>query len=468
MKRALFCVAVPLALAGCATATIDRSLDEVRSKSKELTGVEPRLIATEDERRAAAAAVDALLAKPLTADAAVKIALAHSPAAQALMHENAAALAAAVQRGRIVNPRFTFERLRRGDDLEISRMLSFELVDLVTWPLRSQMADARVQQDKVRAIGDVVELAADARKAWVEAVAAGQALRYHRDVMTAADASADLARRMQGVGNFSKLQRDRQQAFYADAALQLARAQHAALAARERLVRQLGLDAERARKLTLPERLPDLPAAPRPEADTVKIALDQRLDVTAARRSLEHVAKLGGLTRVRSVVNSIELGVERNSETGLPLQRGFEVELALPVFDPGDALRAEVRSTYLAAVNRTRQVMLDAQSQVRESYHAYRSAYDIARHYRDEIVPLRQSIADENLLRYNGMLVGVFELLADAREQVASVIAAIDAQREFWLADARLQNDLIGRPQAAPRRSELAPRAAADGSGSPH
>ena len=38
-------------------------------------------------------------------------------------------------------------------------------------------------------------------------------------------------------------------------------------------------------------------------------------------------------------------------------------------------------------------------------------------------MPLRKRIADENLLRYNGMLIGVFELLADAREQIASVNA---------------------------------------------
>lgn len=49
------------------------------------------------------------------------------------------------------------------------------------------------------------------------------------------------------------------------------------------------------------------------------------------------------------------------------------------------------------------------------------SKYDLARHYRDNIVPLRRQIAEENLLRYNGMLLSVFELLADAREQVTSV-----------------------------------------------
>ena len=103
----------------------------------------------------------------------------------------------------------------------------------------------------------------------------------------------------------------------------------------------------------------------------------------------------------------------------------------------------------MSAFNRTAQLAVDASSQVRENYGAYRTAYDLARHYRDEIVPLRKTIAEENLLRYNGMLIGVFELLADSREQIASVVSAIDAQRDFWLSDASLQATLIGKPMSA-------------------
>ena len=82
------------------------------------------------------------------------------------------------------------------------------------------------------------------------------------------------------------------------------------------------------------------------------------------------------------------------------------------------------------------------------SYVGYRTAYDLARHYRDEVVPLRKTIADENLLRYNGMLIGVFELLADARAQVAGVNAALEATRDFWLAQADLDQALVGKPGA--------------------
>jgi outer membrane protein TolC len=100
----------------------------------------------------------------------------------------------------------------------------------------------------------------------------------------------------------------------------------------------------------------------------------------------------------------------------------------------------------LAAANQLEATIRTAGSNLRESYSAYRTAHEIARHHRDEVLPVRRVISDENQLRYNGMLIGVFELLADARDQVGTVTAAINAQQQFWLADAALQASLIGRP----------------------
>ena len=86
---------------------------------------------------------------------------------------------------------------------------------------------------------------------------------------------------------------------------------------------------------------------------------------------------------------------------------------------------------------------------MREAYGAYRSAWDIAVHQRDALVPLRKLIAEENLLRYNGMLIGVFELLADARLQIGSVNSYIESLRDFWIAQAALDMALIGKPNLA-------------------
>ena len=95
------------------------------------------------------------------------------------------------------------------------------------------------------------------------------------------------------------------------------------------------------------------------------------------------------------------------------------------------------------------EVAVNARSEVREAYSAYRTSYDLAKHYRDEVVPLRKRISEENLLRYNGMLISVFELLTDAREQVAGVTGYIQALRDFWVADTNLQTALTGRSPGA-------------------
>ncbi len=473
MSRALprcTAAAAALLLAGCATLSIESDRARLQDFAQASLGAKVAWLATEEARRAAAADVERLLAAPLSADDAVRIALAASPALHALLAQADAASAAATQSARLPNPVFAFERLARSEDgatdKDIGRALSFSLFDLLTLPARTRIAEHRQQQLRLQSASGVLAAAAEARAAWVRAVAAQQSLAYFEQVMRAAEASAELARRMQAVGNFSPLQRAREQAFYADAAAQYARAQVAAASAREALVRALGLDPAQTARLKLPDRLPDLPQAPRAETEVARRSLDERLDVRLARAELEFTARRLGLARATSVIDALHLNVQRNSETGKATQRGFEVEFPLPLADLGDARRAEAQSIYMAALHRTAQVAVDAQSRLRETYRAYRAAYDLARHYRDEIVPLRKTIADEMLLKYNGMLIGVFDLLADAREQIGSVVQSIEAQRDFWLADAALQAALLGHPMAAPAIEKRA--AATDAPERPH
>jgi outer membrane protein TolC len=442
---------VALTLAGCTSLSTERNLERAGQLAD--TGASPAFLDTAEARSRARAGVDARLAAPITADDAVALAVGSSAAVQAQLFESSAASAGATRSARLPNPVFTFERLVRKHDGEvdkdIGRLLSFSLFELLTLPARIAAADARQQHLTLRAAGDLVQAATDARQAWVRAVAAEQAVKYAGQVKESAEAGAELARRMQAVGNFSKLQRAREQAFYAEATAQLARARHQAAVAREALVRVLGLDAAQAARLRLPDRLPDLPAEPRDAASINRSSLEERLDVRLARAELDEVARREGLTRVTSYVDGLHLGIARNSETGEPPQRGYEIELPLPLFDFGDARRAQARAEYLAALNRAAAAGTSAASQVREAYSAYRTAYDLARHYRDEVVPLRKAMADEMLLKYNGMLIGVFELLADSREQVAAVNQALDAERDFWLAEAALRAALIGRPVAS-------------------
>jgi len=438
-------LATVLALAGCATVSPDDTLDATRRALP--PGPATLALHTDDARRAEATrAAEQLLAQPLDADAATRLALLHSPALQALVADAWAADVAGAAAARPVDPRFSWERWVAGGEVELTRSLGFGLTDLLLWPARTRVTAADSQARRGGLARDVLAHRQAVRQQWLRAVAARELLTYHEQVRDAADASAELARRMQSTGQFNRLRRAREQAFQADAVARLAQAVQAEVAEREALVRLLGLDSAQARRLQLPDRLPALPAQPR-DADAVTAeAGTRRLDLVLAQQAL--AARLGESPLTAGLID-VEATVKRGS-TGDVRGRGVAFDIRLPLLDASQARRAQLDARQLAALNRLAQAQSEAGSLLRERYAGYRTAFDLARQARGTLLPLRQTIADEMLLNYNGMLIGVFELLAEARAQVGAVIGAIEAQRDFWLADAALDAAVLGVPATAP------------------
>jgi outer membrane protein TolC len=439
-----------LVLTGCASFSSDGGFGAVDQLTKDRVGQSPSYQRSADQADSAAARVAQLLQQPLTADAAVEVALLNNKDLQASYADLGIAEVDLVRAGRLANPSFSFGRMHGNGEVEIERGVVFNVLGLLTMPLTRQVEQRRFEQAQLQAADASVAAAAEARKAFFEAVAAQQLVGYYQQVKAAADASNDLARRMVVAGNFSKLAQMREQAFYSDAVTNLARAQHQAVAAREALVRALGLTGAQL-NVQLPDRLPDLPKAPAEPKDAEQTAMDKRLDVLMAKRSAEATAHALGLNKATRFINVLHLGYQNKSATGASLSHGYEIELELPLFDFGSARSARAESAYMQAVNRTAAVAGKARSEVRESYSAYRTAYDVARHYRDEVVPLRKRISEENLLRYNGMLASVFDLLSDSKDQIAGVVGAVGALRDYWVAETNLQTALTGRSPTGSR-----------------
>jgi outer membrane protein TolC len=444
-----------LLLGGCATLSPDGGFNTVQAIAKQRTGQEARWTRSESEAETARTVVRDILAHPLSANDAVQIALIHNRGLQATYADVGISEAELVQASWPRNPGFTFSHLQGGEEKEIERSFTLELVGLLTIPLRTRLERDRLMVTQLAVAAQALEVAAQARRVYFRTIATKQTAKYMEQVQVAAEAGAELGRRMAQAGNWSKLERAREQTFYANATAQVARARQAAVSEREKLVRVLGLgDADT--PIQLPERLPELPARITDATDIEARALADRLDVQAAKKEVESLAVSLGLTKTTRFINVLEAGFKTKSETGLPFKRGYDVSVELPLFDWTGAKVARAEYVYMQSVDRAAEVAINARSEAREAYAAYRTAHDLARHYRDEVVPLRKQISDENLLRYNGMLVSVFELLADAREQVSAVNASIEALRDFWLAETDLEIAMTGSSGALSRAAARA------------
>ena len=324
--------ACALLLAGCATFSSDAGMDDVTKLAQERIGAPAAAVPVALDADAARVRSEALLRAPLTADAAVEVALLRNPALRVRLGELGLAEADLVQAGRLRNPVFAYSNKRNADVTQIERTVLVNIAALVMMPLALEIEERRFTQARLAAAAEIVGTAAAVRLAYVRAVAAQEMAAYAAQVVLSAEASSELARRMQQVGNWSRLAQMREQAYYAEATAQLARAQQAAVAEREQLTRLLGLTGADV-VFVLPPHLPDIPAMPFAPVDVERTAMERRLDVQVAKLDAEGVAKALGLTRATRFVNVLEVGYTNESETGDARKNGYEIELELPLFD---------------------------------------------------------------------------------------------------------------------------------------
>ncbi|MEO6146591.1 MAG: TolC family protein, partial [Sulfuriferula sp.] len=350
MPRTMLGVALTLSLGGCATFSSDGGFDSVSQMAEARLGKTVKPIRSGDDAKALDAAIKTLLEKPLTADDAVQIALLNNRGLQAAYAELGIAEADLVQAGRLQNPRFDFKHVTQGADTMIERTFTMSLINIIMLPQVNRLEHERFAAVKLHVANRVLQLAAETRKAYFEAVAAQQSTQYAKQVSAAAQAGAELGARMARVGNWSKLDQNREQVFYADATTALARAEKASVMTREKLIRLMGLWGDQTR-FQLAERLPDLPAKPLQINDAEAFAIQNRLDIQVAKQQTASLATSLGLTRATRFINVLDLGYVRNTDSGLPRATGYELSLEIPIFDWGNARIAKAEAIYMQSVN---------------------------------------------------------------------------------------------------------------------
>jgi len=428
---------------GCATFSQDGGFGGVKKTSTQHIKQEIVWPKSEAEQKAVADRVAELLKTPLNVDSAVQLALLNNKDLQASFYQLGVSEADVVQAGRFPNPKFSMLYARNNGEYKIEQALIFNIFSLFTMPKLQEIERVNFEKTKQSAALDVLNLAHATQQAYFNAVAANERLKYSEQVKESAEASAELASRMVKVGNWNALEQATEQNFYAEAIVEYANAKNHQTTTHEALSRFLALPVA---QITLEKRLPDLPQTINELHVYEKTAFEQRMDLQAMRLETKVLANQLGLTKTTRFINVLEIGPARVLEgrRGDSYNKGLDISFELPLFDWGGAKVARAESVYMQAVNRTAQLAINAQSEIREAYSRYQTNYELAKHYRDEIVPLRKKVLQENQLRYNGMLISPFELFADARAQVQSVKSYIATLNEFWLAETALQMSLTG------------------------
>jgi outer membrane protein TolC len=431
-----------LILSGCAGFSQDGGFSPVADTARARIGKEVEWPRSADEEHKVEERVAALTAHPLSADDAVQIALLNNRRLRAAFEELGISEADLVQSGRLPNPRFDLRHASNAGLYDIEETLSFNVLALLTMPYAHEIERRRFAQTQQAVVLEIAQLARETRQAYFAAVASAESLQYQRQVHSAAETGAQLAQRMLTAGNWNSLDAAREQSFYADASIRLTQAGFAQSATREKLMRLLGLK----EGLQLAERLPDLPHDIDGLPDVEHTILEDRIDLRLLRMHLDELARSLKLTQATRFVNVLDAGATRVQQGArdAPYETGFTLTLEVPIFDGGAARVKKSEAVYAQAVDRFAQAAIEARSQVRETYAAYRAAFEQAEQQRDQVVPLHKAVAQENLLRYNASLISIFELLADAREQIASADGYIQSVRDFWIAKSEFDAALLG------------------------
>ena len=444
----LMCIGV---FSGCASVLKDAGFSDVQNIIEQRIGRRVHWNQSTSEDAAVVDVVRSMLQQELTIDEAVQIALLNNRSLLATYEELGIAQADLVQAGLLRNPtfgasfRFPDKTVggHRSTNTEFSVVQDF--LDLLVRPLRKKVAATQFEQTKLRVGNAVLNLAAEVRSFYYTLQADEQTLEMRRTVVQATEAAVDIATRQHDAGTLKTLDLANQQGFHDQAKLDMTRTDIQIVADRERLNRLMGIwGADTIWKL--PERLPELPESEIPMEHLESIAVSQRLDLAAARQETQVIAHALSLTRKYRYFYVFDVGVDSEHDVADDVTfTGPNLTLELPIFDRRQASISRLEAQLRQSLQRLASLAIDIRSEVREIRERLLAARNVAKYHHDSILPLRQRIVDESQLYYNGMLIGVYELLLAKQNQINAGREYIETLRDYWIARSDLERAVGGR-----------------------
>lgn len=349
-----------------------------------------------------------------------------------------------VEAGLLRNPVFDAEARfgREGTGVELAVVQNF--LTIFYLPLRKQVGAASFEAAKYEVAGLVLEFVGKTQARFYELQAALEERELWRTILSATEASYDLAKRMHKAGNTTDLDLDNERAFYEQTKLDLASTELAVIQGRERLNALMGLWGEVAANWTIKPRLPELPKSEFTFEQIEGRVIERSVDLTRARSELEVAAAQLRIARPLAIFDEIESGVASEKEPEGGWTFGPAVTFPIPLFNRGQAAASKSLAELRRSEANYRNVAVQIRSEVRIARAALIASRERVVYRRDVLLPLRRKIVKETQKHYNAMLVGAFQLLQAKQSEISSGVAYVRDLHLYWQARSDLEHLLSG------------------------
>lgn len=433
-------------LVACSTVSEEAAFTDVASAVDKRINRKIQWPKTAGRQQAVDKAVKALLEKQMTAGSAVQIALLNNRSLRAAYADLGIARASLLQASLLPNPIvdavFRFPVV--GGPANIDFGIVFQFLDLVLMPLRRRVAESEFENAKLALTGEVIDLATRVRLAFYRFQAQQQLVGLFEQAETASAASVEAAQSLYRAGNITILEVATERSLHAFAKLGLANARAGLFTARERLNVLLGLSGQPASAWQVNQRLRRPPSKEFPLDGLEEIAVKKSLDLAAAKQKLTTLLRRFGVTRITSVLPELAVGASSERDEGA-WDAGPSIALPIPIFDFGQAKRAQGRAQIAQGRDAYRALEIEVRSQAQRAAMQLSTAREMAQLYRKELLPLTRTILDQTLRQYNAMQFGVLQLIQAKQQQISLGQQYIETLQAYWLARAVVDSLLAGK-----------------------
>jgi hypothetical protein len=287
----------------------------------------------------------------------------------------------------------------------------------------------------------LLELLQTTQKLWLEAVSAKEQLNIQIRLTEAASVSLELAKRMEKVGNWGRNRLVDVEISYQAARNQLLLADQAALNSRQKLFKQLGSEQW---------RLPTALAKPLSQNGLAELLVpleQQQAELLARHPQYSLIEKEAQY--YEKIVGPALLDQWRQQLDSL-IAASTSWTSSLPTLDRTKILWNHDLDKAIKARSEVSRMRIQTKSDLLQAREHLRAAHIQASDILNTLQNLYGSAEEEALMRYNGMFISTWELIAKAQAKMQAELAVAQAKQLFWIALADMRGLLAGAPYAGP------------------